>query len=327
MSIPLSPKMLTTSSPTTALPTPFILPRVQPTPYQMSSVPAHMRPPPSLLKRTSCLPIRTFADFKQTYTVLQKLGEGGYGSVHLASHKTTGAKVAVKMMQNERCHNRTFCPLRKRCLPNEIVFWEGLNHPNICRLLEVFFDVPRGTWILVSQYTPGYKDLFYHVDSTGPLSSQEAAHIIRQVVSAIHYLTLAGVDHRDLKDENLLYNLTTRHVRLIDFGSCGPLSFAPYTSFRGTDVYIPPEYFHTGAYLTLPAAVWTIGCLSYVLIAGDSPFQSRKEVQGFQGVEHLNKAYRERTIRLDFLRSCMEKDPRQRARLSDLLKHPWLANM
>ena len=207
------------------------------------------------------------------------------------------------------------------------MFWEGLNHPNICQLLEVYLDSLRGTWILVSSYESGFRDLFDHVDSAGPLSSREAAHIIRQLVSAVHYLTLAGVDHRDLKDENLLYNSTTRQVRLIDFGSCGPLSPAPYTSYRGTEVYIPPEYYHKGTYSALPAAVWAVGCLSYVLLAGDSPFYSRQAVKGFGGVEHLNKAYGERTIRLNFLRRCMEVNPDKRAYLSDLLKHPWLAKV
>ncbi|KAL5264221.1 hypothetical protein ACHWQZ_G005341 [Mnemiopsis leidyi] len=268
--------------------------------------------------------IRSAREFCLKYKLTQQLGEGGYGAVYLCQHRTTLQLHAVKIMEGDRCTNRTWCSRRKEWLPNELVLWESLSHPNIVNLQEVYRDDDTFTWYLVMEYNPGYQDLFDYIDKNRALSSRDSANIIRQLVNVVYYLTLENVDHRDLKDENILYNPTTRQIKLIDFGSSGKLSSTPYTHYRGTDVYIPPEYFLAGSYSSFSATVWAIGCISYVLLTGDCPFQTRQDVREFSSLEQLNPTFGERTLRLNFIRSCLNPDPAQRILLSDLIRHPWL---
>ena len=268
--------------------------------------------------------IRGVPEFSRKYKLIKQLGEGGYGAVYLCQHRTTHHLHAVKIMNGDRCTNRTWCSRRKEWLPNELILWESLSHPNIVNLQEVYREDKTFTWYLVMEYNPEYQDLFDYIDKNRALPSRDSANIIRQLVNVVYYLTLEDVDHRDLKDENILYNPTTKQIKLIDFGSSGKLSSKPYTHYRGTDVYIPPEYFLTGTYHSFSATVWAIGCISYVLLAGDCPFQSRQDVQKFTSLEHLNPTYGERTLRLNFIRSCLNPDPAQRILLSDLVRHPWL---
>ena len=266
--------------------------------------------------------IQRAPEFHRKYKLIQKLGEGGFGAVHLCQNLTSNQYRAVKIMNHWDNFNKNDCPTRKEYLPNELLLWETLSHPNIVKLLEVYKDVD--TWYLVMEYNPGFEDLFNYVDRTISLSSRDSANIIRQLVNVVYYLTLQNIDHRDLKDENILYNPTTKQIKLIDFGASAQLSPHPYNFLRGTDVFCPPEYFLTGTYQSFSASVWAIGCISYVLLAGDSPFQDRDDVLKFRSLEQLNPSYSERTLRLNFIKSCLNPDPEERILLSDLIRHPWL---
>ena len=264
------------------------------------------------------------AEFTLKYKVIQQLGEGGYGTVYLCQERTTRELHAVKIMDGRRSGNKSLCPTRKELLPNELVLWESLSHPNIVKLLDVYRDTEKNTWYLVMEYTSGFVDLFDYMDQNRSLSSRDSANIIRQLVNVVYYLTLQNVDHRDLKDENILYNPATKQIKLIDFGSSARLSSDPYSTYRGTDVYIPPEYFLTGSYHSFHASVWAIGCIAFILLFGDSPFKNRQEVQEFKTVEQLNPAFSHRTLRLNFIKRCLTLNPDNRILLSDLLRHPWL---
>ena len=113
-------------------------------------------------------------------------------------------------------------------------------------------------------------------------------------------------------------------VKVIDFGSAAKLTSDPYTSFRGTDVYIPPEFYLHSKYYAFSASVWAIGCLAFILLAGDCPFQSVDAIRRFDNVTDIKEEYGERTIRLNFIRSLLNPNPDERILISDLLIHPWL---
>ena len=269
--------------------------------------------------------IKTLTQFQRKYKLIQHLGQGGYGSVYLCQEIRSKKYRAVKVMDDVRCNNKSWSARHKDDIPNEILLWEPLSHPNIHALLDFYLDRDAGKWYLIMEYDLNYQDLFSFVDIHGALTTRDSSNIIQQVVRVVHFLTLQGVDHRDLKDENILYNPKTKQIKLIDFGSAARLSPDPYTSFRGTDVYIPPEYYNHGKYYSFHAAVWAMGCLSFVLMAGDCPFDSRSAVKEFKSMEDFSQPeYKERTKRLNFIRLCLEPDPEKRGLLSDLLEHPWL---
>lgn len=270
-----------------------------------------------------CLIVMPTSDnFIDHYSLVEHIGVGGYGSVWTCLHRTSREKFAVKIVPDRKCFRKTRCCRSKELIPEEVALWRPLCHPSVVGLREVFYDVTGKYWMYVMEYDENYQDLFNYIDKNGSMSSAAASKIIKQVVEVVHYLLEAGVDHRDIKDENILINPATNTIKILDFGSASSFTVdqPAYQSYQGTDVYLPPEYYVTRRYEACPAAVWAIGCLTHCLIAGDCPFDDKSEIPNYVRLQWLDDGDE---LAKDFVNQCMQKDPAKRPSLYHLLNHPW----
>ena len=66
-------------------------------------------------------------------------------------------------------------------------------------------------------------ELFDKIAEEQYFSEQDAAKIIKQILSAINYCHQKNIVHRDLKPENLLMNrdVSDPKITIIDFGTSG----------------------------------------------------------------------------------------------------------
>lgn len=259
--------------------------------------------------------------FSGNYYVIKKLGSGGYGTVFLVARKSDGKKFAAKVVPQARCRRTTFCTLRQMYIPDEVTIWEGLGEQeNVLRLVESYLE--KGHWILVTEYLPGFLDLFDYNIAIKRMSTEEVRGIVRQVAGTCQELLKKGIDHRDVKDENLLYNPETKQVRLIDFGSASVIDpDDTYTHIQGTDIYIPQEFYRCGSYKPEAGLVWALGCLAYILLNRRPPFVNREHVKTH---EHLTWVSTEETPARDFIKRCLERDPDMRWDLQELIASEWL---
>jgi calcium-dependent protein kinase len=120
------------------------------------------------------------------------------------------------------------------------------------------------------------------------MSEEDAAYIIKQLLSAITYCHCRGVVHRDLKPENILIESISSNgkinIKVIDFGTA--LFVAPNTKLvgtLGTPYYIAPEVIR-GDY-NEKCDIWSIGVILYILLSGHAPFNGDNEKEIMDNVE------------------------------------------
>ena len=120
--------------------------------------------------------------------------------------------------------------------PVEVYCLERVQHvQGVIRLLDHYTDVRHCRYVVVMDRLTNSQDLFDYITQRGRLHECEARYVMSQLVDAVGGLDRAGVVHRDIKDENIIIDISTKQLRLIDFGSAACLAAAhpPFTHFDG----------------------------------------------------------------------------------------------
>ncbi len=196
-----------------------------------------------------------------SYTLLRKLGRGGFGEVWLAEKRSqfVTKKVAVKLPLDEQIN---FDAIRQ-----EAELWEQASgNANILPIIDA--DVIDGQVVIVSEYADG-GSLHDKLRNEGKLPFKQAVEMTIGILNGLEFLHNRKIIHRDIKPQNVLLQGDT--PRLADFGISRAMQTTSISSkLVGTDAYMSPEAFDGKR--SVQTDVWSVGVVLYQLLAGNLPF-------------------------------------------------------
>ncbi|KAF4111224.1 hypothetical protein G5714_008255 [Onychostoma macrolepis] len=248
-----------------------------------------------------------------------KLGKGGYGYVHAGTRCKDGLKVAVKIAEKTPNMPYIRVPGHTIRLPMKIGLTlmanKGPSVPHIIKLLD-WQDNPE-YYVMVLERPMPSMSLFSFVKLRQRLKEGIARHFMWQIIHAANICCKRGVFHRDIKLEILLVNPDTLEVKLIDFG-CGTLmKDSAYVTFKGTEMFCPPEFNVNGRYYAKPATVWSLGILLFVMVCGYYP--DDKDLHMISKNEWSKPDLSQECCQM--ICHCLQPDPQRRLVLEEMQLH------
>src|SRR5678815_5937201 len=223
------------------------------------------------------------------YKILEKLGEGGQGTVYKAIDSKLGRTIVIKVLPAEL----TAKEANLKRFEREARLASSLDHPNICTIFDL--NVINGIHFIAMQYIEG-RNVRQLVNGRA-LGLASALSLAVQVTDALAAAHAQGIIHRDIKAGNVMVT-GKGQAKVLDFGLAKLLdedvartSGIHHTELTevgvpyGTATYAAPEQAR-GDRVDSRADIFSTGVLLYEMLTGSWPFRGKTAVDVRHAVLH-----------------------------------------
>lgn len=261
--------------------------------------------------------------------ILNLIGKGSFGAVYRATHKATGAVVAVKVIANASSSKS-----EEEKIKGEIEILSRCDSPYIVGYFECFIKAatskPGEMWIVMEFCQGGSMTDILEANAGYSLPEDCIRAVCASIVLGLEYLHgIANVCHRDIKCGNVL--LTSEgHVKLADFGVSAELSntLNKRKTVVGSPYWMAPEVIRESHY-DGRADVWSLGITCIEMAEGAPPHANLHPLRAIfviptKPAPTLADPDNWSPEMLDFVRACCQKDASQRRDSASLSTLPFI---
>lgn len=255
---------------------------------------------------------------EEVFDIINKLGEGSYGSVYKALHKDSKQVLAIKQVPVDTDLQEII---------KEISIMQQCDSPYVVKYYGSYFK-NTDLWIVMEYCGAGsVSDIMRLRKKT--LTEEEIATVLSDTLKGLEYLHLRKKIHRDIKAGNILLN-NEGHAKLADFGVAGQLTdtMAKRNTVIGTPFWMAPEVIQEIGYDCV-ADIWSLGITALEMAEGKPPYGDihpmraifmipTKPPPTFRDSDRWSPQF------IDFVSRCLVKTPEKRATASQLLHSDFI---
>lgn len=217
------------------------------------------------------------------FSIIQRIGAGGMGSVYRAHEPAMGREVAIKIL-HPNLKGRSDLVSRFR---REARAMSQLRHPHTVRVFS-YGELEDGSLYIVMEMLEG-KNLNQTVRKGGPMPPSRAIPIVCAACRALHEAHEMGIVHRDLKPENIFVceQPEKDHAKVLDFGLAkvteaqmrpGSMILTQEGMVFGTPEFMSPEQAR-GSVLDARSDIYSLACILYEALTGKLPFIAKTPME------------------------------------------------
>lgn len=205
------------------------------------------------------------------FNVIEKIGEGTYGTVYKAKCHNDGKEVAIKKIRI--LYEEDGVPSTAL---REISLLAETNHPNVVRLHEVYSS--RSNLFLIFECLD--MDLRVYLKRYGPFMERPLRSGALQCFRGVEFCHGHRILHRDLKPQNVLIDVSSMRLVLADFGLARYFSvpLKTYTHEVVTLWYRAPEVLLGQQRYATSIDIWSMGCILAEMATGQALFPGDSEI-------------------------------------------------
>jgi len=248
------------------------------------------------------------------YKILEKIGEGGFGTVYVAEQREpVKRRVALKIIKLGMDTKQVIARFEAERQALAL-----MDHPNIAKVFDAGAIGAEGAESRISnlnsEILPGrpyfVMELVRGIRITdycdqNSLSTHDRLALCIQVCHAIQHAHQKGIIHRDIKPSNILVTVNDPGSPgvpiVIDFGIAKATSqsrltdktlYTAFEQFVGTPAYMSPEQAEmSGLDVDTRGDIYSLGVLLYELLTGKTPFDAKTLLVA--GMDEMRRIIRE----------------------------------